>query len=142
MKTLMLCRWSWKQKGGDSHGSSLFNLKSYFYIHDWSIIQRSMCMPLCTLLWLFIQLRLTLQVWVWQKFIVKCQRFYEHMHTSLEMNKWSWFISLLIWKIVTSGQRKGPCLSKFYKGQHSPSLFLVIITINNRYKSKKSYCPS
>lgn len=94
-----------------------------------------MCVALCTLLCLFIQLVLTPQVW--QTLTVKCQSFYEHIHTSIEMTKRIWLISLLICNIVRSGQRQGPCLSKCYKGQHCPTLFLFIIKINNGYKAKK-----
>jgi len=45
------------------------------------------CVWLCTLLFFFIQLVLTLQVYVWQKLMIKCQSFSEYMHTSMQMNK-------------------------------------------------------
>lgn len=56
------------------------------------------------------------------------------MQRNLEMKKWIWLISLLIQKIVGSGQSQRPCLSKCYKGQHSPSLFLFTVKTSNRQK--------
>lgn len=46
-------------------------------------------------------------------------------------------ISLLIWNLLGSGQRQGPCFSKIYKGQHSSTLFPFIIKMSDGYKAKK-----
>lgn len=58
------------------------------------------------------------------------------MHTSLEMNKWTWLITLLTWNMVGSGHKQDPCFTKCYKGQHFPTLLLSIAKMSNGGKAK------
>lgn len=123
-KALMLC---WKQKRGENYFLLFFTCvigAACTWLSAYSSAYFSTCVDAVSL--------------CLEKTHGQMSSFYELLDTSIYVNKLIWFISFLLWNIEGSEWRQGLCFSKYFKVQHSITLFLFIIKMGNgcKYKEK------